>query len=557
MNRLEISILLTLTFLLVGTGIFSQEQPITESGGPLMIEQASYDVTYYLLDVKVIPENKYVQGKVMISARVGQPMYSFVLDLDTLLHIGKVSEIDKEGRERAREWVRKGGKIWIDLERTAQPGSQIEILVAYEGRPRVARRAPWDGGFTWSKTKDGQPWVTTSCQGEGADIWWPCKDHVSDEPDSMDLFVTVPGGLVAACNGRQIEKVVDESGLEIYHWFISNPINIYNVALNIAPYEVIKDSMDCIDGTRYPIEFYVLPQDKDKGLAFMPELKEHLNFHERHFGPYPFRADKYGVAQTPYLGMEHQSIIAFGSDFKPGSMIGKDFGFDELHHHELSHEWWGNMVTVADWKDAWIHEGFGTYSQALYMEEKGGFQAYVEYLSYLKRNSLSGLLVRGESSNTSEGWSGPIYNKGAAFLHTLRYLVGERELKRSLRFMAYPDQSLEKETGGKHCRFVNTLDFKNTIETYSEKDLGWVFDVYAYQPKLPKLHYERGKDYILVSWEVPDNLYFPMPVEVKVDKKLYKLDLKRGPARVKAKEKAEVVIDPNSWLMFDLVEKKG
>ncbi len=535
---------------------YAQIRDILDSGGPLMREQASYDVGYYLFDIKVEPEKKRIEASLTVRARIVQPLYWFVLDLDTVLFIESVKEIDPDGRERTRDYKRDIGKVWIDLARTVQPGEVVDISIKYSGIPRVAKRPPWDGGFTWEKTESGAHWIATSCQGEGADIWWPCKDHVSDEPDSMDLFVTVPSGLTAACNGQLVEKMDKEDGTSSFHWFISNPINIYNVALNIAPYVLLKDSMDCIDGSKYPIEFYVLPEDEEKGRAFMPEIKDHLSFMERHFGPYPFRSDKYGVVQTPHLGMEHQSIIAFGSNFKNGSMIGKDWGFDELHHHELSHEWWGNMVTNSDWKDAWIHEGFGTYAQVLYVEEKQGFDKSVEYLEDMRFHSRNPVINR-TSQTTSGGWSGPIYSKGARFLHTLRYLVGENNLRRSLRFMAYPDQSIEKITDGRQCRFVNTDDFVNIIETYSEKELDWVFEMYGYYGELPRLVYERGKDYVMISWDIPDGMYFPMPVEVKVDKKMYKLDLKRGPARVKANSKSQVTIDPNGWLMYELVVKEG
>ena len=520
-----------------------------------MAEQAAYDVGYYLLDVKVLPEKKMIEGSVLVQSKVVQPLYWFVLDLDTVLSIHDIKEILPDGREKERIFKRDVGKVWIDMGRTLQPGEQLSVQVTYSGVPREAKRAPWDGVFTWDKTKSGDHWIATTCQGEGADTWWPCKDHVSDEPDSMDLFVNVPSGLTAACNGRMIEKVEKEDSTTSFHWFISMPINIYNVSLNIAPYVLLKDEMTCIDGSTYPVEFYVLPSYEEPGKAFLPEIKDHLAFHEKHFGPYPFRADKYGVVMTPHLGMEHQSIIAYGSNFKNGSMIGKDWGFDELHHHELAHEWWGNMVTNSDWKDAWIHEGFGTYSQVLYVEEKQGFEKSVEYLQrqhFYARNPV----IHRTSQTASGGWSGPIYSKGAHILHTLRYIIGESNLRRSLRFMAYPDQSLEKVKDGGQCRFVNTDDFINIAETYSGKELNWLFEMYGYQKDLPKLTYERGKDYVMIGWDLPKGTDFPMPVEVKVDKKMYKLDLKRGPARVKAKSKSEVTIDPNGWLMFELVDKQ-
>ncbi len=526
-----------------------------ETGGPLMHEQASYDVVYHDLKIQVFPDKKFIDGSLLMRARVINPLYNLVMDLDTTFTIESVVENRESLEPKDRGFKREEGKIWIDLAHTRQPGEFVEVVVQYSGNPREARHAPWDGGFSWKETSDGDHWIATTCQGEGADLWWPCKDHVSDEPDSMDLTVRVPRNLVAACNGKLVGQTDHTDSTTSYHWFISNPINIYNVALNIAPYELIEDSRNCIDGTTYPVHFYVLPASKKKGFELVEDLKKQLDFFERNFGPYPFRADKCAIVQTPHFGMEHQSIVAYGAGFRRGAYFrGKDWGFDGLLHHEMAHEWWGNLVTCADWKDAWIHEGFGTYAQAMYIEELHGKEGYYEYMRNVSPKTKAPI-VHKTPQTASGGWSGSIYGKGARLLHTLRYVMGEINLKRSLRFMAYPDQSLEKISDGSQCRFVNTRDFINIAETYSEKDLDWIFDVYAYRTDLPKLIYEKGDKYIMISWDVPDGLYFPMPVEVKVDKKMYKLELKRGPAQLKVKKNSKIEIDPNAWLMFDLIEK--
>jgi aminopeptidase N len=545
------------SLILLSQSTTGQIKDIYDSGGPLMPEQAAYDVTYHRLDIRVLPESKSIEATLQMIARIDQPIYWAVLDLDTLLEIYAVRETNSDGIMKPRKFFREIGKVWIELERTRQPGEELHIELEYGGIPRVAKRAPWDGGFTWDKTSEDEHWIATTCQGEGADIWWPCKDHVSDEPDSMDLIVTVPSGLVAACNGRLIEEKRPSDTTTSFHWFISNPINIYNVALNIAPYKLMSDSVDCIDGSRYPVVFYILPESYEKGKDLFEQLKKQLKFFERHFGPYPFRADKCGIVETPHLGMEHQSIVAYGAKFSDKTYFrGVDWGFDGLLHHEMSHEWWGNLVTCADWKDAWIHEGFGTYAQALYVEELQGFDAYIKFM---RINSSRGdvPVVHRESQTAAGGWSGPIYAKGARILHVLRYYIGESNLRRSLRFMAYPDQSLEKISDGRQCRFVSTDDFINIAETYSEKELDWIFEVYAYQAELPKLIYEKEEKTITLSWDVPNDLYFPMPVQVRVDKKMYKLELKRGPGQLRVKKNSDIEIDPNGWLMFDLIYKRG
>ncbi|MBT8401385.1 MAG: M1 family metallopeptidase, partial [Rhodothermia bacterium] len=326
-----------------------------------MPEQASYDVSFYDLDLEVSPSDSTIDGRVEVHARVGSPLEWLVLDLVPELEVRGTQIRRQDGWEPAT-YSRLGGKIWIRLPRTFQPEETVVASVAYGGRPRVARNAPWDGGFSWDTTSTGAPWIATTCQGEGADLWWPVKDHVSDEPDSMSITVTVPDPLVVASNGRLRATRTSDTGKTTFEWFVSNPINTYAVALNIAAYRLIEGEIESIAGDTFPVQFFVLEEDYDRGAAFFPEILDHVRWFEGRFGPYPFRSDKYGVAQTPHLGMEHQSIIAYGADFNPNVFIQRDFGFDQLHHHELAHEWWGNLVTNADWKDAWLHEGIGTYT---------------------------------------------------------------------------------------------------------------------------------------------------------------------------------------------------
>ena len=343
-----------------------------DSGGPLRPEQAAFDVTFYDLALRIDPADSTLAGSLTADARIVHPTARLVLDLDARLVVQTV-RLGAGEAAVARPFERRGGRIWIDLGGTRQPGETVRVTVDYGGRPRVAPQPPWQGGFTWARTPDGAPWIATTVQREGADVWWPVKDHVSDEPDSMALHFTVPRPLVAASNGRlrRVEDHADE--WRTYHWFVSTPINVYNVTLAAAPYQPVETDYTSITGESLPVIFYVLPEDRARGKAFLPEILDHLRFFETTLGPYPFRADKYGVVQTPHLGMEHQTLIAYGAAFDNGAMTGgRDFGFDALHHHELAHEWWGNLVTNADWRDMWLHEGFATYMQALYAEQRGG-----------------------------------------------------------------------------------------------------------------------------------------------------------------------------------------
>lgn len=524
---------------------------ILDSGGPILPEQAAYDVHFYDLDLTVDPAAKSINGALSVHATAVQPLTYFVLDLDTLLQISQVEEKVGTGWEK-RVMERRIGKIWINLQHTRQPGEAIELRVLYGGNPRVAPNPPWNGGFTWAKTESGADWIATSCQTNGADLWWPCKDHVSDEPDSMAIHIRVPDPLVVASNGR-LRSVVPADGWSTYHWFVSNSINIYDIALNIAPYRTIEGEMDCVDGTKYPVIFYVLPEDLAKGQKLFPEILQHLQFFEKYLGPYPFRADKYGVAQTPHLGMEHQSIIAYGAKFSNGSMTGgKDWGFDALHHHELAHEWWGNLVTNYDWRDMWLHEGFGSYMQAIYIEELSGKETYREYMGRARsfRNNLP--VAPLETRSAANIYRAPIYTKGAWILHCLRYVIGDDAFFQSLRRMAYPDPALEKVTDGQQTRFATTDDFRTICESISGKDLKWFFDVYLRQPALPVLHSSIEGTNWKMSWETPDGLPFPMPVEIKMDGKTSKVEIPAEGLQLKIKKGDQPEIDPMSWILMEV-----
>jgi aminopeptidase N len=295
-----------------------------------MPEQAAYDVTFYDLNLSVDPLEKSITGELKVHARIIKPLSWFVLDLDTLLQVEGIEGIDVEGDMDQLSFERRGGRIWIELAVAGQPGDDLMLKVTYGGHPREAPRPPWVGGFTWATTESGEPWIGVSCQSDGADIWWPCKDHPSDEPDSMALHITVPQPLICAANGRLVKVVEHGNGNSTFHWFVSNPINNYNISLNIAPYRTIETEYRSITGEGIPVTYWVLPENYEKGLELFPQFTEHLHFFETYLGPYPFRADKYGVAEIPYLGMEHQTIIAYGNDY-----VNNDYGFDILHFHEL------------------------------------------------------------------------------------------------------------------------------------------------------------------------------------------------------------------------------
>jgi len=515
-----------------------------------MPEQAAYNVTYYDLSLTVSPSDSSIHGTVLVEADVVNPLDAFALDLDTLLTVTSVME-KCENSPIKHQFVHINGKIWIELLRTRQPGEMINLQITYNGCPRIAPSPPWSGGFTWSYTEDGSPWIATSCQGEGADIWWPNKDHISDKPDSVRLHIRVPDPLIVASNGRleNVHKHTDRTST--YHWFVSTPISNYNIALNIAPYKVIEENYKSVSGETIPISFWILPEYYEKGLEFFPQIIEHLRFYENLLGPYPFRADKYGVAQTPHLGMEHQTIIAYGAKFDNSSMTrGKDWGFDALHHHELAHEWWGNVVTASDWRDVWIHEGFGTYMQALYLEETQGIEAYHQYLKSFRDFWNIYPVAPRNSTSAGEIWKAPVYFKGAWILHTLRYLIGNEPIRLLLRRMIYPDPELEKITDGRQVRFVTTNDILYLAESISGQDLDWFFDIYLRQPDLPVLVFAHDSDTLKMYWDVPEGMTFPMPVEVKIASETERIEVPPGGINIRVENDVIPEIDPQSWILY-------
>lgn len=542
-------------FLLLGSHPISAQTSILDSGGPLSPEQAAYDVTFYDLSVSIKPETREIDGQVIVRAKVVHPMNQLVLDLDTLLSVQEIWDLSNPKKPVAAPFVRKVGQIWIDLGFTRQAGEQVQVRILYGGKPRVAARAPWDGGFTWATTKSGAPWIATTCQGEGADLWWPCKDHVSDEPDSMAFNVRVPESLVAACNGRLRSTSKHKDGTQTFHWYISTPINIYNVSLNLAPYRSIEGPYKSVTGETFPVVFYVLPEDYEKGKKLFTEIFEHIKFYEKMLGPYPFRIDKYGVVQTPHLGMEHQSIIAYGANFSNGSMTGgKDWGFDALHHHEFGHEWWGNLVTNYDWKDMWIHEGFCTYMQALYMEELKGIKSYHDYMNASRRfpNNLAVAPLASQSSK--QIYRAPIYTKGAWILHALRAVIGKEALLKSMRRLCYDTPEAEKIKDGRQCHFVTTSDFQLICEQESGKALGWFFDVYLRQPQLPKLVSKVEGQQISLHWETPQDLPFSFPIEIKINGKIQRLDLGKETITLSFNPGDKPEVDPDRWGLYDIAK---
>ncbi|HEX8288675.1 MAG TPA: M1 family metallopeptidase [Pyrinomonadaceae bacterium] len=530
----------------------------TGSGGVLMPEQAAYDVKHYDLDVRVNPAEQSIKGITTVKAQIVKPIDKFVLDLDTPFTIESVALVDGKKQESLK-FERREGKIWISFPKTQNAGKTVDVRVAYSGKPRVAPRPPWVGGFVWSKTADGSPWFATAVQNDGADVWFPVKDHPSDKADNFSLHFTLPEPLVAASNGKLQSVVKNSDGTRTFNWYLSQPASNYVIALNAAPYKLIEDKMQSVSGDTIPMAFYVLPEHYEKGQDLVNKTKDYVRFFEETLGPYPFRADKLGIAETPHLGMEHQTIIAYGNEFNYDAD-----GVDTLMFHELGHEWWANLVTAPDWNDFWIHEGFQSYMDALYKDKlRGSREGFIKSLpARIKNTKNVKPIAPREPRTTVEMYMLPpdytksdsdIYGKGALVLNSLRFLIGDQAFFKSIRRMAYPDARMEKITNGKQARFATTDDFLRIAEQESSKNLDWFFELYLRQPELPKLvieeeNSEKGNS-VNLRWETSNNMPFPMPVEVKVGDTIKRIEMPDNKNRFPLQAGQKYEIDPNGWLL--------
>ena len=281
-----------------------------DTGGPLSPEQAAYDVKFYNINLNINPENQTINGWVSVTAEVVNDMNEFVLDLDDRYRITKIV-LATGGAHQKLNFNHENGKIIIDLPNEFKLRELITVEIYYNGKPRIAERPPWDDGFSWEKTESGEDWIGVTCQGGGADTWWPCKDHPSDEPDSASLNFTIPQNLFCASNGRLKDIVDNKDGTKTFNWFVSTPINNYGISIHIAPYDTIQYNYTSVTGEVIPFTIWVLPESMERARAHCSQYLDHLRYYEETLGPYPFRNDKYSVAETSYLGMEHQKMQNF------------------------------------------------------------------------------------------------------------------------------------------------------------------------------------------------------------------------------------------------------
>ena len=484
---------------------FSREDSLR---GDLSLMRTCYDVTFYDLFVMVDHQEKSLEKSYNIIhftvvSDFNKMQIDLALNMEVLL-------IQFEGVEL--EYSREFGAVYIDFPRVLKKSEYANVKIWYGGYPKEAVNAPWDGGFSWKKDDNGNPWIGVSCQGLGASVWWPCKDHQSDEPDSMRITCTAryPSKIISNGDLRKDTTVWDQyfnSLVNVSEWFVSYPINNYNVTLNIGDYvnfsELYISKKDTLR-----MDYYVLSDNLVKAKEHFKQVKPMMECFEKYFGAYPFWNDGYALVETPYLGMEHQSAIAYGNDYLAGYHGNTRFidglNFDFIIVHESGHEWWGNSITTNDIADMWVHEGFCTYSEVLYVECMYGYDAMLSYINSKKESVRNDKPVIGPYHVNVEG-SSDMYNKGSLMLHTLRSLIDDDEMWFEI---------IKGIANDFKYKTVDGQEIINYINEKSGKDFTYFFNQYLKNKEIPNFQYnlqKEGRNYTLVyRWEAITE--FDMPI---------------------------------------------
>ncbi|RYU91859.1 M1 family metallopeptidase [Emticicia agri] len=547
MKLLKASLLFINTFLVftacaqIKTPEFSRDDTLRGSITP---ERSWWDLKYYELRTTVNPPERTLSGSTTVFYEVLKPYQVIQIDLQPPLKVDKVTQ---DGQELSYKLDGKNAYM-ITLKKKQEKGKNESIVVHYSGKPIVAKRPPWDGGVQWVKDKEGNDYVATSCQGLGASAWWPCKDHMYDECDSMLISITVPEKLKDISNGRLRKVINNDNGTKTFEWFVKNPINNYGINMNVGNYEHFNETYDGEKG-KLTLDYYVLPENLEKAKEQFKQVPMMLKAFEHWFGPYPFYEDGFKLVDVPYLGMEHQSSVTYGNKYQNG-YLGRDLSgtgwglkWDFIIVHESGHEWFANNITYKDIADMWIHESFTNYSENLFTEYYYGKEAGAAYVIGCRKNIQNKTPIIG-IYNVNHGGSGDMYYKGGNMLHTMRQIVND-------------DERWRQVLRGLNKTFYHQTVVSKQIEDYvsknSGKDFSKVFDQYLRDIRIPVLEYKIEKGKISYQWaNCIDG--FDMPVKVSINGE--KMDFIYPTTGWKAlkKDVTDLKLDENFYVTLKKVE---
>jgi len=505
--------------------------------GGLRTERTSYDVKRYDLNIIINPEEKSIKGFNDITFDVVSATQKIQIDLFDNMKVDSIVWNTKK-----LKYVRDNDAVFIDFPEKLVSKSNHKLKFYYSGNPKIAKNAPWDGGFVFKKDSNGKDFIAVAVQGTGASLWYPVKDSQTDEPDNgASIKVAVPNGLMNVSNGRFLGSEDLKNGYTRWDWEVKNPINNYTITVNVADYVHIQDKMPDLD-----LDYYVLRENETKAREHFAEVKPMMECFQSKFGRYPFWEDGYKLVETPYLGMEHQSAVAYGNKYKKGYMgfdlsgTGVGMFFDYITIHETGHEWFGNSITSMDIADMWIHEGFTTYSETVFIECIKGYDDAMKYINGQAKNVRNDRPIIGQYGVNNEG-SGDMYYKGSLMLNTLRHIIADDTKWWKIIF----DYS---ETFKK--KIITTATVIDYFNKASGLNLTPVFNQYLNTNQVPHFVYKVNGDYLYYSWEnVNDD--FNMPIDIGFDNKKIRLypTLKEQKIKLKKLNKRSFQIYDNQFFV--------
>ena len=504
-KKYSILLILLLSSLISVSQNFTRQDTLRGSITP---QRAWWDLTYYHLDISVDPEKKYLKGSNTVHYKVLNTSKEMQIDLQKPLKITRIVQDNKD-----LDYRLDGYSYFIKLKKNQKKGQIKSLKIFYEGTPKVAIRPPWDGGLTWTRDSNGKHFIASSNQGIGASIWWPNKDHMYDEVDSMLISVNVPKDLVNVSNGR-LRKVEDFENTKTFHWFVSNPINNYGVNINIGDYVSFSE---IYEGEKGPLDmvYYVLRDNIERAKTHFKDAPKMMDAFEYWFGPYPFYEDSFKIVEVPYLGMEHQSSITYGNRYMKG-YLGRDLSrtgwglkFDYIIIHEAGHEWFANNITYKDIADMWIHESFTTYSENLFLDYHYGKEASSDYVIGTRYSISNKSPMIGPYGVNRRG--SDIYTKGANVLHTLRQIANDDEKWRMI-------------LRGLNKNFYHQTVESKQIEDYISLNIGFdlstFFNQYLRDIRIPNFEYRIEDGVLTYRWlNVIEKFTMPLEIEA-LEKKI-------------------------------------